>query len=268
MSTVDSTPCYVETGVKSNGRPSLVFLHGIGGRAFGWEPVMQRCSSAGWHCVAWDMPGYGNSPTVAPYDFPHLAEALGALITQAQLPQPVLIGHSMGGMVAQQYMAQHPHGAKALVLVATSPAFGNGSGEFQQSFLQQRLAPIERGESLSQIAQRLVPTMLGPAATSQATQSAIDCMGSIAPHTYRCSLEALVQFDQRAALPLLTLPTLCLAGELDATAPPKVMSRMAEKIPNANYVCMNGVNHLLPFEQPDQFTHTVVRFLEDNLTYA
>ena len=266
MNSAHPVPRHAETGVKSGDRPSLVFLHGIGGRAFGWEPVMQHCSAAGWHCVAWDMPGYGDSPMVAPYDFPHLARALNHLLTSAQIDSSVLIGHSMGGMVAQQYLAdQHPRTA-ALVLVATSPAFGNGSGEFQQSFLQQRLAPLERGESLSHIAERLVPTMLGPSASAHACQTALACMGSIAPDTYRASLEALVHFDQRAALPQITVPTLCLAAELDATAPPKVMARMAEKIPNASYVCMDGVNHLLPFEQPDQFTRIVLRFLEEKLT--
>ena len=265
MSTPAVAPRYLEIGKKVAGKPSLVFLHGIGGRASGWDGVMQRCASNGWHCLAWDMPGYGDSPSVKPYDFAHLARALGDMLEAAHINSSVLIGHSMGGMVAQQYMADSGVGVRAQVLIATTAAFGNGTGEFQQRFLSQRLAPLERGETLLQIAQKLVPSMLTPLASSEVRQAAVDSMGSIAPEAYRDALNALVLFDQRGALNRITIPTLCLAAELDVTAPPQVMSRMSEKVSTASYVCMPGANHLLPFEQPEQLAQVVLNFLEEKL---
>ena len=65
--------------------PPLVFLHGIGGRASGWAPIQAACAAAGWNSLAWDMPGYGQSPLIEACDFDALADALAALLDAQDL---------------------------------------------------------------------------------------------------------------------------------------------------------------------------------------
>ena len=245
----------------SEARPSMVFLHGIGGRASGWAPIQQACANAGYSSLAWDMPGYGESPLISPYDFDGLADALAALMNAQGLQKAVLVGHSLGGMVALQMWARHPERVAGLVLAASSPAFGHGSGDFQQAFIAQRLAPLEAGKTMAQVAEGLIPTMVAPGYNGPGLAQAQACMGSITPAAYKAALGALVQFEQRAALPTITVPTLCIAGEHDRTASPTVVQRMAEKIPNAQYQCLAGVGHLLTFEQPERFVAAVLPFL-------
>jgi pimeloyl-ACP methyl ester carboxylesterase len=240
---------------------ALVFLHGIGGRASGWAPIQQACATAGYTSLAWDMPGYGESPLIAPYDFDGLADALAALMDAHGLQKAVLVGHSLGGMVALQMWAKHPSRVAGLVLAASSPAFGHGSGDFQQAFIAQRLAPLEAGKRMQDVAEGLIPTMVAPGFEGPGLAQAKACMGSITPATYKAALGALVQFEQRAALPTITVPTLCIAGEHDRTAAPSVVQRMADKIPNAQYQCLAGVGHLLTFEQPDRFADALLSFL-------
>ena len=240
---------------------ALVFLHGIGGRASGWAPVQQACAAAGYTSLAWDMPGYGDSPLIAAYDFDGLADALAALMDTHGLQKAVLVGHSLGGMVALQMWAKHPSRVAGLVLAASSPAFGHGSGDFQQAFIAQRLAPLEAGKRMQDVAEGLIPTMVAPGFEGPGLAQAKACMGSITPATYKAALGALVQFEQRAALPTITVPTLCIAGEHDRTAAPSVVQRMADKIPNAQYQCLAGVGHLLTFEQPDRFADALLSFL-------
>lgn len=239
----------------------LVFLHGIGGRVSGWAPIQQACAAAGYSSLAWDMPGYGESPLISPYDFDGLADALAALMNAQGLQKAVLVGHSLGGMVALQMWARHPERVAGLVLAASSPAFGHGSGDFQQAFIAQRLAPLEAGKTMAQVAEGLIPTMVAPGYNGPGLAQAQACMGSITPAAYKAALGALVQFEQRAALPTITVPTLCIAGEHDRTASPTVVQRMAEKIPNAQYQCLAGVGHLLTFEQPERFVAAVLPFL-------
>jgi pimeloyl-ACP methyl ester carboxylesterase len=86
-------------------------------------------------------------------------------------------------------------------------------------------------------------------------------MSAVPPSTYRASLNALVKFEQRAALPTINVPTLCLAGEHDKTAPPEVLRRMAQKIQGAEYECIEGVGHLMSFEQEAPFHAAVLNFL-------
>ena len=207
------------------------------------------------------MPGYGESPLISPYDFDGLADALAALMDAYDLEKAVLVGHSLGGMVALQMWARHPSRVAGLVLAASSPAFGHGSGDFQQAFIAQRLAPLEAGQSMADVAQKLIPTMVTPGFDGPGLAQAQACMGSITPAAYKAALGALVQFEQRAALPTITVPTLCIAGEHDRTAAPSVVQRMAEKIPNAQYQCLAGVGHLLTFEQPNSLTQALLPFL-------
>lgn len=207
------------------------------------------------------MPGYGDSPLIDPYDFDGLADALAQLLDAHGLQKAVLVGHSLGGMVALQMWARHPERVAGLVLAASSPAFGHGSGDFQQAFVAQRLAPLGAGKSMRDVAEGLVPSMVAPGFDGPGLAQAKVCMGSITPAAYKAAVGALVQFEQRAILPSITVPTLCIAAEHDRTAAPTVVQRMADKIPNAQYQCLSGVGHLLTFEQPDSFAQTLLSFL-------
>jgi pimeloyl-ACP methyl ester carboxylesterase len=171
-------------------------------------------------------------------------------------------------MVALQAWTQKPERISGLLLAASSPAFGNTDGDFQKQFLAQRLAPLEAGKTMGDIADKLIPTMAAPGGEAAHTvptnlKSAHQSMSAVPPDTYRAALHALVQFEQRAALPTITVPVLCLAAEHDRTAPPTVMERMAQKIPDARYACLDGAGHLLHYEQPEAFNAELEKFLKD-----
>jgi 3-oxoadipate enol-lactonase len=76
---------------------------------------------------------------------------------------------------------------------------------------------------------------------------------------------ALMGFALRAALPRIAVPTLVLAGSEDANAPAPMMQRMAEKIPDASYVCLEGAGHLAPMERPKEFNEAVASFLDEHV---
>lgn len=240
---------------------AVLLLHGIGGRAAGWHAVQTHLAAQGWRSIAWDMPGYGRSPALAASDMAALAQALHQLRRHKGVTQAVLVGHSLGGMVALQAWADAPEGIAAMLLAATSPAFGHGDGDFQQQFLAQRLAPLEAGKSMAQVAERLVPTMAAPGTPAERLAPACAHMASIAPAAYRQALQALVRFEQRQALPTVTVPVLCLAAEHDRTASPQVMQRMAAKMPGARYACLAQAGHLLHYEQPEAFMAALDEFL-------
>lgn len=256
------TPSWTDAG-PAQARQAVVFLHGIGGGRDGWVPQQAHVARLGWRSLAWDMPGYGSSPMVSPYDFDALAQALWQMLDAAQVQRAVLVGHSMGAMVALQAWTQTPERITAMVLAASSPAFGHTDGDFQQQFLAQRLAPLDAGHTMADIADRLIPTMATPGGDGAKLRPAHQSMSAVPPGTYRAALQALVRFEQRAALPTLTVPVLCLAAEHDRTAPPAVMARMAQKIPGARYACLAGGGHLLHLEQPEAFNDELASFLKD-----
>ena len=86
----------------------LVFLHGVGGGHHAWEAQLPYFSSLGYPSHAWDQPGYGHSPMIEPYDLEHVSASLARLIESVGEGEPVvLIGHSMGGLIAQEIGRAH-----------------------------------------------------------------------------------------------------------------------------------------------------------------
>ena len=243
------------------GGPTVVMLHGIGGGHLSFAPQVETLASSGYRAVAWDMPGYGHSTPIEPYTFKGLAESCIALIESLKCGDVTLLGHSMGGMVAQEVMARRPELVNKLILCGTSPAFGKPDGDWQREFIAQRTAPLDAGKTMAELAETLVPQMVGPGALPEGVHLATHCMSQVPPATYRRALEALVTFDRRANLPFISVPTMVVAGEHDRTAPPAVMKKMAAAIPNSSYLEIRGVGHLQNLEAPDDFDGLVLNFL-------
>lgn len=255
-------PARVLPAFKSSGagRRLLVFLHGIGGNQSAFDDQL-RTTGGDWRAVAWDMPGYGASPALPEMTFPALADSLAGLLDHLDVERAVVVGHSMGGMVAQELAARHPSRLAGLVLYATTPMFGSADGTFQQRFLAERLAPLERGRAPADLAPDLVAGMLSAATPAAARARAVDSMAAVSAEAYRSALRCLVTFDRRADLERITCPTLLLAAELDALAPPRTMARMAERISGARYECLAGVGHLAHIEAPERFDAALGAFL-------
>jgi 3-oxoadipate enol-lactonase len=258
-------PVWSEAGQDADpAQPVLVFLHGIGGGKQGFAAQLTHFASQGWRALAWDMPGYGDSAALTVNDFPALAQALLRMLDAAQVGQAVLIGHSMGGMVAQQAWTEFPDRIAGLVIAASSPAFGHSNGDFQKQFVAQRVAPLDAGHTMADVAHSLIPSMVAPGYQGPGLALAHACMSAVPPATYCVAIQTLVHFEQRAALPTIHVPTLCLAAEHDKAAPAEVMRRMAEKIPGAEFTVLSGVGHLLCFEQPETFNAAIDQFLKKN----
>ncbi|HMN84009.1 MAG TPA: alpha/beta fold hydrolase [Burkholderiaceae bacterium] len=251
-------PAFVQAG---DGDVAVFLLHGVGGGKAGWPAQLAALAAGGWHAIAWDMPGYGDSAPIEPYTMGGLAEALRALVRHVGAARSVLVGHSMGGMVAQEALAQEPGCADALVLSGTSAAFGKPGGDWQRRFLDERLAPLRAGRSMDELSQVLVPGMMAPGADAAALALGRRVMAAVPPSTYEAALRALAGFDRREKLGAIRVPTLCLAGELDGNAPPVVMRGMADRIPGAAFELLTGVGHLAPIEAPDRFNAALLRFL-------
>ena len=193
--------------------------------------------------------------------FPHLADSLLELLDRLEVDDVHLIGHSMGGMVAQEFAASRPERVRALVLSATSPAFGRPDGDFQKRFVEVRIAPLENGSTMADLADEMVETMLGPSADPDGAAIARRSMAAVPEATYRAAISCLVTFDRRDALAGYAMPVLVLAGETDTNAPAPMMEKMAGRIPGAEYVCMAGTGHLGNLENPEAFNEAVGAFL-------
>jgi len=246
---------------KTAGAPAVVFLHGIGGSARIWEPQADSFAAAGFRPVALDLAGYGARPPVDRMDFEMLAADVEGEIARLGLDRPILVGHSMGGMVAQTVLRRQLTAYRAAVLSGTSPAFGDPTGEFQKKFIADRLGPLDAGRTMAELALAMVDAISGPTPDPAGRRLAIDTIAATSERSYRAAVHCLVGFDERANLVRIGIPVLCLAGEHDRLAPAAMMERMAARVPGARYVCLKGVGHLPNIEAPQAFDAAIFAFL-------
>ena len=238
----------------------VVFLHGIGGGARAFDPQIAALA-ARYRAIAWDAPGYGATTLPPTATIAELSLALDRFLDAAEIANPVLVGHSLGGMLVQDFLARNPTRTRAAVLVATSPAFGRADGDWQKAFIASRLDPLDAGRTMSDLAVSLVAAMVGSQPAAEGIGIAIRCMAATPEATYRVAVKSLVGFDQRAALAQITVPTLSIAGEVDPNAPADMMRKMAAKIPGGRFVVIPGVGHLPNLERPVEFNQILMSFL-------
>jgi 3-oxoadipate enol-lactonase len=239
----------------------LVFLHGIGGAARAWRGQIAAFGDR-YHAMAWDMPGYGGSAALKSASIATLADALQEFLQQIGAREPILVGHSIGGMIVQQWLTGNPREASAVVLAQTSPAFGKAEGDWQKQFIEARLGPLDRGETMKSLAPTLVKELVGDDPDAAGMEFARDCMGSVPEASYRAMMLALLGFDQRKALADIVVPTLVLSGSKDKNAPAPMMAKMATYIPCSTYVELEGAGHLVNLERPKAFDAALDQFLK------
>ena len=142
-------------------RATVFLLHGAFGAKEYWRTQVQAFIQAGYRVVSWDAPGYGLSALPVPLTIDHCARALSLLLEKEGGACNVVMGHSMGGMIAQQtwrYARARIHG---YVLSATSASFGSPDGDWQKEFVRARVAPLDAGRSIPDYAPVMLRAMMG-----------------------------------------------------------------------------------------------------------
>ena len=238
----------------------ILFLHGVAGAARQFGPQLAAFGRTQ-RALAWDMPGHGHSAPLPLVTMDAMAASLGAFIAALGLDRPILVGHSLGGMIVQRLLVEAPHIARAVVLSQTSSAFGGRDPAWADSFIRERLGPLDEGRTMSDLAARLARSQMAPAAPPSAVVLAEDCIAHTPDSTYRDTILAMRGFDLRSALPHIAIPTLVIAGSLDQAAPATTLHRMADQIPGARCVVLEGVGHFAHLEAPDRFNQAINDFI-------
>lgn len=248
--------------------PIVLMLHGAGGGFRTFAPQVESLAAMGYRAVAWDMPGYGLSLPVQPFGLKGLAQRAVALIESLLPPDAPthqrkvdLIGHGLGGMVAQELVMRRPDLVRRLVLVGSTS--GPDSGWAQDA--QQQLATMPgdlHGEALTAWADGVIAGQIGPLALTEGVQLARHCLAQVSPVIYRLALQAQAGFDRDAALAQIHVPTLLITGECDRLAPGTTLERMARQIQGSRWVQMPGIGHWPHLEMPDAYEALVLDFLQ------
>jgi len=252
---VDGPIAWREAG---NG-PPVVFLHGLGGARSAWGPQLRELSSS-FRCIAWDMPGYGDSAPLEPLTYKGIAASLAAFIDELGLDKPDLVGLSFGGMHALHTAINFPERVGRMVLADSSPAFGM-DGTTAEEWKASRLSALDNGKTLADVAEAVIDAITARTLTDEIRDEIIGAFGKISPEGFRAAVECLPTNDVRAELASIEHETLVITGELDEETPVAYATVLADGLANAELVVLDGVGHLSPAEDPTRFNAEVRRFL-------
>jgi pimeloyl-ACP methyl ester carboxylesterase len=229
--------------------PPLVLVHGAGGAADLWQPQLDGLADVA-RVVAPDLPGHGplggrGEPSITAY-----AEWLDAFIAALDEVPVVLVGHSMGGAVAQAFALARPGRLAGLVLIGTGARLR----------VQARLVDLLRERPRE--GQHLIRELSFAAGTSRECVETVDrLLRAAAPLVVLGDYLACNRFDVRGELAGIRAPTLVLTGAEDRLTPPKYGRFLAETIPGAGLVDILAAGHYPQLEQPVAVNAAIRDFL-------
>lgn len=259
--TAHPAPLHVQLHVqeRGSGSPALLFLHYWGGSSRTWGPVIAGLG-AGYRNITPDLRGWGDSAAPASgYALADFARDILALIDSLALENYVLVGHSMGGKIAQLLASQRPAGLTGLVLVAPSPPSPLALPAEARAGMA--TAYDSRENVITAIEHMLTARPLSEALREQVIADSLRG----APQAKAAWPHSTSQEDITGDVAAINVPTLVIAGELDRVDPVTVLqAELLSRIPHAVLHELVGTGHLSPLESPAEIA-ALIRSFVDNL---
>jgi len=225
------------------GGPSVVLLHHFGGSSRTWSEVIDRLRPE-FRVVAPDLRGFGDSDPGEGQRVEEMAADVLELLGYLKLSRYILVGHSMGGKVAQAVAARGPAGLERLLLVAPSPLS-------PEPMAQSERARLLRGYGNRAEAERTNRNIVAEALPSLLFERVVEDNLRTSRAAWRSWLEAGSREDLSSLAAKIAVPTLVLAGEGDPVMPVPLLQReVLSRIAGARLETLAGTGHLLPLERP------------------
>ena len=251
------------------GRP-LVLLHGWAMHSGLWLPLLPRLIDR-YRVHSVDLPGHGYSSSVAPFDVATLANDVAATVSElpdVAVTAPVVLGWSLGGLVALEWARARPGTMRALVLVAATACF------VQRPDWPHAMAPatlVQFGDELAASYRRTLLRFLtlqvqssdhGLAALALLRNHLFD-RGEPDRETLRAGLALLAATDLRGAIAGIEVPTLVIGGDRDTLVPSDSLRWLAASLPHATLALIPGAAHAPFLSHPKDFVVALNRFCDD-----
>lgn len=247
---------HINVRERGTGEPSLVFLHYWGGSSRTWEGVMSELSDR-FRTIATDHRGWGESDAPETgYELTDLAVDAQGVIEALTLDRYVLIGHSMGGKVAQLIASRRPGGLRGLVLVAPSPPSPTILPHDQREAL---LHAYDSPESVAYVRDHILTAL--PLTEPQRMQVIEDSLRG-APQAKSAWPSRIMLDDIRREVARITVPTLVLSGahdKVDTTE--RLRQELMPHIAGAQLKVLPGVGHLSMLESPQAVAQEIEQFV-------
>ena len=249
------TLSYVESGNRS--ATPILFLHGFTDSWRSFEKVIPLFPTD-LHIISITHRGHGNSSKPEDgYAMKDFAGDIAAFIKAKELGPCIIVGHSLGGLITQQFALDHPALAKAIAIVGSDAAFGNNPGlpEFRDE-INQLSGTIDY--AFADAFQK--STISKPVDSAYIAQCVSESM-KVPLRVWKDIINEIIKVDLSNQLYKIKVPVLILWGTKDAICSLDDQKLMKEKIRNSTLRIYEGTGHSLHWEDPERFTDDIVKFV-------
>ncbi|MCW8804001.1 MAG: alpha/beta hydrolase [Ignavibacteriaceae bacterium] len=248
---------------RSKSKP-IIFVHGFPYDHNMWQAQVDEITTD-YLCVSYDIRGLGESPAGdGQFTMESFVDDLEKIIEELKLNKPILCGLSMGGYISLRAMERFQDKFAGLILCDTKSEADDNEGKLKRAAA---LKQINSGQFNSFI-ESFVLNCFGEKFVKENNveyKKVVDRSKTNNPIGVKGCLLAMVnRTDTTESLSKIKTPTLVICGSEDKLSPPDVMKSMADKIPKANFVLVEGSGHMTPIENPQEVNKAIKDFLSKN----
>ena len=241
--------------------PTLVFLHGFNGNSASWQYQFSHFQTS--RVISIDAPGFGET-SVFEGGMAGFAEAVKEMLQDLELSSFWLIGHSMGGMLAQILAAKTGDNCRGLVLSCTHK--GRAKADIDP-LSEDVLNRIKQRSSMNNhdYGTLRIGKMLSGTPSPDIQSFLVSIAGNVSVEGIKWGGAAIQYLDTTKYLPNITAPILILSANQDIVVKPAALAGLIADLPEAHHVEMQGVGHAPYCEDADTFNRLVESFIQGHL---
>lgn len=243
----------------SAGLPTIAFSNSLGTDFRIWDGVV-RILKPEFRLVRYDKRGHGLSEAPpAPYAMDDHVGDLAGLLDHLGVEDALVVGISVGGMIAQALAAGHPDLTRAIVLCDTAQKIGTAD------LWNGRIAAVG-SEGIAAIADGILERWFSARFRAEQPVELAGYRNMLTrtpPDGYAGTCAAIRDTDLTDATRQLGLPSLCIVGDEDGSTPPDVVRSLADLLQDSRYEVMSGSGHLPCIDQPRQLAGLIRGFAKE-----
>ena len=240
--------------------PTLFLMHGIGGNSRSWREQFRELTSK-FRLIAWDAPGYGNSKLRKSTLSDYVTTATG-LLGALKVKRANVLGHSMGGVIAQGMVGLGGIKVDKLILSSTFMGHGERVGRPLQAGYISRLDEIT-SMSPEEFGEARAKSMLADTTSRKVFQEVASIASEVKKSGLLAACEVLNYSDTGKFLKGFTKPVLIFTGRHDKIVAPRRSTEMAAHISDVQHIEFGNSGHAAYFEEPLVYNAAINKFLSN-----
>ena len=238
---------------QGNGK-TICFLHGMNGESGTWINQF-KALSARYRVVAWDAPGYGKS-SVCSGTIADLAAIALEFLDAIGAQKPLVVGHSMGGVIAGRLAIDHSPQLSGLVLSCSHAGWGDTPGLPLRARYTKRIEELER-MTTEEFGALRASKMVSPDTSEETRAYLAELSAAVTVDGLKTIGRANQEADNLPGLSALSLPCFILSAENDKVIKFDLTTNLLKAMPAAQHTTLTGVGHAPYIEDPVQYNGVI-----------